>query len=322
MAKKNFKESVAGVPGVGYSALLASNIAKLPKKQQAHEDAIQKHTVALTQAEQTIAALTQQVAKLTDELHDKMASLEQAQDSLRKQVGSSTTKSSNNQNHELFADDHLMDKFYTGFEDRFRGSEDMIMERQEEYLPYFLNSKLDFKKTPVLDIGSGRGEFIQLLKNNKVNAIGLDINLDMVERANKKGLKSIQGDALELLQSKKSQTYGAITGFHIVEHIPFNILLRIFSNAYRVLTKDGFVIFETPNPENLVVGSTTFYLDPSHLHPVPPALLAFTLELSGFRDVKILRLHPNEDHSDLTGVPEDIVKLLYGPRDYAVIAYK
>lgn len=320
MAKNKFKESVVGVPGIGYSALLASNIAKLPQKQQAHEEALEKHAGALAQVKQAIATLTQQVSKLTDELHDKIASLEQAQDNLRKQVGSS--KPAGHQKDELFADDHLMDKFYTDFEDRFRGEEAMIMERQEEYLPYFLKSELNFKNTPVLDIGSGRGEFIQLLKNNKVDAIGLDINLDMVERAKKKGLNSIQGDVLELLQSKKSQTYGAITGFHIVEHIPFNILLRVFSNAYRTLTKDGFVIFETPNPENLIVGSTTFYLDPSHLHPVPPALLAFTLEVCGFRDVQILRLHPNDEHGDLTGVSEEIANLMYGPRDYAVIGYK
>jgi SAM-dependent methyltransferase len=214
-----------------------------------------------------------------------------------------------------------MDKFYTDFEDRFRGSEAMIMERQEEYLSFFNSSKIDFKKTPVLDIGSGRGEFIQLLNSKKIEAIGLDINIDMVERSKKKGLNAVEGDALSFLQNKKSNTYGAITGFHIVEHIPFNALLRIFSNAYRTLTKDGFVIFETPNPENIIVATHNFYMDPSHLHPLPPIMLAFALETCGFKSVEIKRLHPDDEHES-KDLPNDIKERFYGPRDFAVIGYK
>ena len=221
----------------------------------------------------------------------------------------------------LFANDHILDKFYGDFEDRFRGSEEMIYDRLSEYIPLFKRQNIDYANNPVLDIGSGRGEFLKLLKDNNYNAIGLDINQEMVDRSLKMGYEVSQGDAETFLKKSKSQRFGAITGFHIVEHIPFNNLLRILNSCHRALISDGFVIFETPNPENLRVGSTTFYMDPSHLHPLPPDLLAFTLEQIGFRNVEILRLH-SEDEKMSDSMPKSINDLLYGPRDYAVIGYK
>ncbi len=197
----------------------------------------------------------------------------------------------------------------------------MISERLEEYLPYFTKSKVNFQKTPVLDIGSGRGELLSLLEKHKVPAVGIDINHDMIKRSKEKGLKAIQGDALSHLQSAGPQSYGAITGFHLVEHIPFNILLRIFKSCHSSLAKDGFIFFETPNPENLIVGCTSFYMDPSHLHPLPPALLAFALETCGFRNIEIKRLHPDTDKRP-EKLPKEVDNLLFAARDYTVIAYK
>jgi SAM-dependent methyltransferase len=174
-----------------------------------------------------------------------------------------------------------------------------------------------------LDIGSGRGEFLQLLKTNKVRAVGLDINYDMVKRSKDKSLEAVQDDALTHLLAAKSQSYGAITGFHIVEHIPFNNLMRIFISAHRALVSNGFVIFETPNPENIIVASSGFYTDPTHLNPLPPDLLAFALKSCGFREVEILRLHPvDAEPGKIAALPEELRFRFYGPRDYAVIGYK
>jgi O-antigen chain-terminating methyltransferase len=220
----------------------------------------------------------------------------------------------------LFADDHSMDKFYIEFEDRFRGSEALISERLAVYLPYFKKAGIDFAKTPVLDIGSGRGELLQLLKKHRIRAVGLDINHDMVERSKKKDLEAVQGDALAYLRTAKAKSFGAITGFHLVEHIPFGVLLRMFQLSYRALADGGLVIFETPNPENVLVGSYTFYMDPSHLHPLPPALLAFALESCGFT-TEILRLHPDTDVKT-DDLPPLVAERMFGPRDYAVIGRK
>ena len=263
-----------------------------------------------------------------DEITDKFTYMQISLDNLQQKIdfletNNKTVKSltKDTVSAKLFANDHMLDKFYGDFEDRFRGSEDMIYDRLSEYVPVFKEQKIDYAKSPVLDIGSGRGELLKLLKDSGINAIGLDINKEMVERSIKMGYKASEGDAELFLKNSKSQSFGAITGFHIVEHIPFNVLLRIFNNCYRALVADGFVIFETPNPENLKVGSTTFYMDPSHLHPLPPDLLAFTLQTIGFRNVEIRRLHPETDKMN-DSLPKEVNNLLYGPRDYSVIGYK
>ena len=330
MPEKSFKQSVTTVPVLGYLIRLFSNIMRLPKIRDdlAKEQANTNNILSKLQKEQT-EMLTKQSIEL-GELSDKLTSTRLNQDNLQREFSVLETSQSTNtdkptgnqqQRKQLLADDHILDKFYIDFEDRHRGPEQMITKRQEEYLPYFQNTKLDFKKTPVLDIGSGRGELLQLLKKYKIYAIGLDINHDMVERSKKKGLEAVQGDAFKYLQEAKSQSYGVITGFHIVEHIPFNLLLRIFENAHRALAENGFVIFETPNPENIIVGSCAFYMDPSHLHPLPPDLLSFTLEICGFRKVEIIRLHP-VNGQDTKGLPTEVASRFFGPRDYAVIGYK
>jgi len=226
------------------------------------------------------------------------------------------------QGGDLFADNHDLDVFYTKFEDKFRGSEHDIKKRLEFYLPYFKNNTLvDFNNTPVLDIGSGRGELLELLGDNSIRAIGVDINTDMVGRSRAKGHEVVLLDANIHLKSLDKGSLGAVTGFHIAEHIPFPVLLSLFQSCYEVTVPGGFVIFETPNPENILVGSCNFYTDPSHLKPIPPALLKFALEHVGFKKTKINRLQPIKRSND-TGMPNDLFDKMYGPRDYSVIAYR
>lgn len=224
---------------------------------------------------------------------------------------------------DLVADEHLLDNFYVEFERWFRGTDEEIKERQRVYLPYFTKSKIDSKKYPVVDIGCGRGEFVQLLRENGVRAIGLDLNKAMVEHARKKGLEAEAGDALSYLRKQKTNSLMAITGFHIVEHIPFLDLVRIFDECYRTLQPGGFVVFETPNPENVIVGSCNFYSDPSHLHPLPPAFLDFTMKTRGFNKTQIKRLHPIKAAiDDKNPLVKEMAERIYGPQDYAVIAHK
>lgn len=326
MFRQNIKGFMISIPVLGYFIRIASNTVHLPKL---HDQLLEKqdHTyqllIELKKTADRLGLEFNQLAKdvediylIQDELQGQFSRLETTL-KLKAETGSFPQSNDN----DLFADDHLVDSFYLNFEDRFRGSESIIKKRLEEYLSYFSNSKLNFNKTPVLDLGCGRGEFLRILKDHKIDAIGLDINLDMVERSKNKSLKTVQGDALTYLQDADSQSYGAITGFHLVEHIPFNTLLRIFKAAHRDLTSGGFVIFETPNPENIVVGSNTFYMDPSHLHPLPPIMLAFALEICGFKKVEIKRLHPDTEQK-IKGLDPKLSNLLFGPRDYSVIGYK
>lgn len=230
----------------------------------------------------------------------------------------STSQAVNN----TMADDHTHDNFYKLFEDKFRGSEELIKERLLEYVPYLKRLSSAAKRLPVLDIGCGRGEFLAVVTETGLKAIGIDMNKSMVDRAKSLGFTAYENDALSYLLKQKSSSHAVISGFHLVEHIPFPALLKIFEECYRVIHPDGFIIFETPNPKNLVVGTSSFYLDPSHIKPIPPELLAFALEAQGF-ETQILNLHPAKDdikHDD--PVVQDIMQLVYGSLDYAVLASK
>ena len=323
------KELIKGLPMVGYVAKVVDNFVRSTQKR-----------AELVAESKKLASNMSELINANEELQQQFNTLEKKikvvrlrQDELAWLEGSASGSKSTTVNPDikpvldgksnLFADNHDLDVFYSNFEDKFRGSESFIVNRLHEYLPYFNKLKKDLKILPILDIGSGRGEMLQVLKKANFKAIGLDINYDMVKRSQKKGLTAIQGDAITHLQNTKSQSYSAITGFHIVEHIPFEQLITLFKQAHRSLAEDGFVLFETPNPENIIVATADFYMDPSHLKPIPPDLLAYALESCGFRDVKILRLHPVDTKEEQTnGVPEEIAGRFYGPRDYAVLGYK
>jgi 2-polyprenyl-3-methyl-5-hydroxy-6-metoxy-1,4-benzoquinol methylase len=223
---------------------------------------------------------------------------------------------------DTIADDPSLDNFYIAFEDKFRGSEKMIKERLGEHLNHFKENETGNKKLPIVDLGCGRGELLSLLKDNHIPAIGVDMNSSMVERARSNGFDAVQNDAISYLIQQKNNSVAAITGFHLVEHLPFGMLIRMFEECYRVVAKNGYVFFETPNPENIMVGSCNFYMDPSHINPLPPDLLAFALDTVGFSS-EIIRLHPvqeNIEHKD--PIVKDMATHLYGSRDYAVKAYK
>ena len=226
----------------------------------------------------------------------------------------------------LTEEDHLLDAFYVSFEDRFRGTCEDIKKRVEVYLPLISEANAGTKKTSILDIGCGRGEWLELLKENKLVARGVDTNRIMVSHCKELGLDVEEADAITYLRSLKKNSLGAVTGIHIIEHIPFKRLVALFDETLRVLKPGGVAIFETPNPENLVVGACNFYCDPTHLSPWMPEMIRFVSESRGFSRVEIKRLHPNSDGLQLIGGEENVKtiinKMLFGPQDFAVIAYK
>lgn len=330
MPNKKFTNRLSRVHILGYVLRVAKEIVRAPTSKDEMRSTLEAARIESESMKKALSNYANDVESLTS----RVQSLLTIQDNLSHELAdikithshSHTVNSTERDSGErLFAEDHALDVFYANFEDKFRGTEGLIADRLRVYTPFFTKkNEVNFSKNPVLDIGSGRGEFLQLLSDNEIRSKGLDINHDMVKRAKAKGLNVIQGDAVSHLAGVKPQTYGAITGFHIVEHIPFGTLLSLISSAYTALIENGFVIFETPNPENVVVGSNTFYMDPSHLHPLPPPLLAFALEVSGFRNVEIKYLHPATQTEDTTAdnLPPDLQRRLYGPQDYAVIGYK
>jgi SAM-dependent methyltransferase len=217
-----------------------------------------------------------------------------------------------------------LDGFYVEFEDNFRGTSTDIKARLEVYLPYLQQFSGDQSAT-VIDIGCGRGEWLGLLKQNQINAIGIDMNTAMVETCRDRGFSAYCLDAIDYLREQPEASLAAITGFHIIEHLPFKVLLSLFDAALRALRPDGLIIFETPNPENLAVGACNFYFDPTHLNPIVPAVAQFMAKQRGFAKAEILRLHPYPDDFKLVEDSELAKRFnhaLYGPQDFSVIAWK
>ena len=219
---------------------------------------------------------------------------------------------------------HLLDTFYFAFEDRFRGSRVEILDRQKIYLPYLAESKLDKQNSLIIDIGCGRGEWLELLQNSGYKAKGIDLNRVMVEQCCSRKLDAIEGDAIAYIKSLPDASIIAITGFHIIEHLPFEVLIQLFDEALRVLDSGGLIIFETPNPSNVLVGTCNFYLDPTHRNPLPSEMIRFVAESRGLQSVKILDLNPvlGEEQLLESELPKPLDRYFYGAQDYAVIGYK
>ncbi|WP_186002814.1 methyltransferase domain-containing protein [Mycobacterium sp. KBS0706] len=218
---------------------------------------------------------------------------------------------------------HLLDAFYVSFEDRYRGTRDDIKNRQKIYVPY-ARKAAEATGGELIDIGCGRGEWLELLGENGLAASGIDLNRVMVEECHARGLKATLGDALEVLRSLPERSLGAVTGFHIIEHLPFDVLVTLFDEVLRVLKPGGMVIFETPNPANLQVAAERFYMDPTHLNPLPSDLISFIATARGFSGVEVLDLHPMDwAHRDYDDPMLALLQhKLFGAQDYSIIGWK
>ena len=212
--------------------------------------------------------------------------------------------------------------FYTRFTNHFRGEKDAIKERLKVYVPLLAPIMARYPEALVVDLGSGRGEWLELMQEKGWPAKGIDTNESMAQACNESGLVVEVNDALSALQQTASDTLAAITGFHIAEHIPFDSLVTLIQEALRTLVPGGVLILETPNPENLSVGLWSFYLDPTHLHPLPPPLLHFVATDSGYAKANILRLNgpkPPDGDAPLRQYMDWVVSAY---PDYALIAHK
>jgi SAM-dependent methyltransferase len=217
-----------------------------------------------------------------------------------------------------------LDAFYFSFENRFRGARDEIKARVAFYLPFLRKTGAVTSRSPVLDLGCGRGEWLELLKEHELEGRGVDLNTAMVAQCKARGLKVRLGDALEHLQSLRANSQDAVTGFHIIEHLPFETLMALLGEVRRVLKPGGVAIFESPNCKNLVVGACNFNIDPTHRNPVYPETAEFMLASHGFENIRIEYLSPVPNPKFEGATPDlAIIKdFFYGPQDFGIIAYK
>ena len=211
--------------------------------------------------------------------------------------------------------------FYRAFEEKFRGPRELIKSRLQIYLPFILPLREYWPDAQAVDLGCGRGEWLELLNEQGFYAQGVDLDDGMLAACRELGLSVQTGDALEFLKALPDASQSIISGFHIAEHLPFDALQELASQALRVLKPAGLLILETPNPENLVVATSNFYLDPTHKRPLPSLLLSFLAEFAGFKRNTIVRL---QESKNLIDNPElSLLAVLNGASpDYAVVAQK
>jgi SAM-dependent methyltransferase len=178
---------------------------------------------------------------------------------------------------------------YVGFEDRFRGSEEEIRARLTAYVPYFAGT------ADVLDVGCGRGEFLDLMRANGIPARGLDINGAMVEVCRARGLDAVQGDALSHLTNLEDATLGGLIAVQVVEHLDPDYLVRMLQTAFHKLRPGSAIVLETINPTCWVAFFESYIRDPTHVRPVHPETLQYLLLASGFNRVEIVYRSPVAD---------------------------
>lgn len=215
----------------------------------------------------------------------------------------------------------MTDDFYRVFENQHRGSRELIKSRQRVYLPFIEPLRSIYSDAKAIDLGCGRGEWLELLEESGFNALGVDLDDGMLASCRELGLNVATTDALVALKALPDASQIVVSGFHIAEHMQFSDLQTLVQEALRVLKPAGLLILETPNPENMVVGTVNFYLDPTHQRPIPPRLLSFLPEYYGFAMVKIIRLHEDKALLEKSWISLHDVLNEVSP-DYAIVAQK
>jgi O-antigen chain-terminating methyltransferase len=215
----------------------------------------------------------------------------------------------------------MNNNFYRAFEDLHRGQRNDIIRRLQVYLPFVFPVAKGHPHAQCLDLGCGRGEWLQLLKEHGIQAHGVDLDADMLAAAQALSLSVRQADAIQALEAIPDGCIAVLSAFHLVEHLPFESLQKLVTQAHRVLVPGGLLIMETPNPDNMQVATSNFYLDPSHIKPIPSKLLSFVTEHTGFARTKVLGL---QESPGLRYQPQvQLQDVLAGASpDYAVIAQK
>ncbi|MEN8152960.1 MAG: methyltransferase domain-containing protein [Acidobacteriota bacterium] len=217
---------------------------------------------------------------------------------------------------------------YSDFEKRFRGSREKIKENLKKYIPYFKDSR------DLLDIGCGRGEFIQLLKDEGINAKGIDNSDSMLKEAKEKGLNCIKADAFEYLKKQEKNSTGGIFSSQVIEHFEPEYLKKIVNESYRILEPGSILILETINPLSLFALTNIFYLDITHQKPLHPEFMRYMFESAGFSKVEIIYSEPLHTHfleeispdkesaREFNSNVDKLNKMLFNSPEYAVSGTK
>jgi 2-polyprenyl-3-methyl-5-hydroxy-6-metoxy-1,4-benzoquinol methylase len=226
-------------------------------------------------------------------------------------------------------DNNISDRYnyidYHKFEDENRGDEQSIFQKQKMYLKYFEG------RENILDVGCGRGEFLELLAQNRISAKGLELSEDYVNYCKSKGLDVEYGDAISYLKEIPDNSLGGLIALQVVEHLNPAYLLQFVKLTHDKLMPNSYIILETINPQSLIVFTSSYFKDLSHEQAIHPATLQFIAKSAGFVDCVIEysgvvnekdKLVIEGEDSAMNSNFEKLNSVLFGPQDYAVVGRK
>lgn len=216
----------------------------------------------------------------------------------------------------------LGEEYYLKFENTFRGSREEIVERLKIYEPLLISAKQSSRQQLYgIDIGCGRGEWLELCDKKDVKVIGVDLNASMVQFCMQQGWPAIEEDGKVYLERQPDMSCSMISLFHVIEHLDRTYLLELMVHALRVLAPSGILLMETPSSDNLLVASKGFYADPTHLRPIHPDTACFELIHLGYSWAKAYYI--NGDNTYRESDPLGLTSMLAGTaHDLVIIAQK
>jgi len=222
------------------------------------------------------------------------------------------------------------DAAYVAFENRFRGSRDAIRERLSSYVELFRDA------APVADLGCGRGEFLELLREAGIDGVGAETNAQAAGECRRRDLAVEEVSLLDFLRARGAASLGGVFAAQVAEHLPPAVLQAALVESHRALRPGGRLVLETVNVRSVLAFLEVYNRDLTHEKPLHPDTLGFLAAAAGFSDVRIEMRSPVDAATRLQAVPpeglpplaaqalnENVARLnalLYGPQEYALIA--
>ncbi len=214
----------------------------------------------------------------------------------------------------------MLTNSYLDFENKFRGDRQSVIDTLSIYDP-LIDLIVGGDPSPkLIDIGCGRGEWLQKYNHRFEDVFGIESNKEMIKICKEYNLKVIEGDAIDMLSKFDNKSVNVITLFHLIEHLEYRKLIKLLKECERVLKNDGLLIAETPNIDSVLVSTKSFHIDPTHINPIHADLVSFDLLRIGFSNVKTYDVHPGPLKN---ASPLKITRVLNGvAQDLSIIATK
>lgn len=154
-------------------------------------------------------------------------------------------------------------------------NEENVAENQKKYLKFFRNGSF------VLDLGCGRGIFLQQLRNAGYDYLGIDLDHEMVNLCHKNGLTNVQQKNIFDFFKDSDEKFDGVFCSHLIEHLTVDEAFLLIKESYRLLNSGGVLVIITPNAESIWT-TRYFWLDTTHVRPYPLGLLEEMMKSAGF----------------------------------------